>query len=91
MAFRLNDKHKEVPPGQKRRGKRTVAKEKLYKTILKEIRRIKPGFNIGISTGMPPEQRWMAPYRHWRFVPAEMEYREESTKRKSKSGPTQPT
>lgn len=30
MAFRLNDKHKEIPHGQRRRGKRTVAKEKLY-------------------------------------------------------------
>src|SRR5690606_3703628 len=30
MAFRLNNKHLVKPPGQRRRGKRTVAKEKLY-------------------------------------------------------------
>lgn len=53
MAFRLNNKHKEIPAGQNRRGKRTVAKERLYKTILAEIHRIKPRFNIGISTGTP--------------------------------------
>lgn len=91
MAFRLNDKHKEKPPGEKRRGKRTVAKEQLYKSILAEICRMKPHFNIGISTGMSPEERWSAPYRHWRFMPAEMEYREELTKPKKKNGPTQPT
>lgn len=91
MAFRLNDKHLEIPKGKRRRGSRTVAKEQLYKTILAEICRIKPHFNIGISTGMSAEERWSAPYRHWRFVPAEMEYREEFTKPKKKTGPTQPT
>lgn len=91
MAFRLNDKHREIPKGEKRRGKRTVAKEKLYKTILAEIRRIKPNFNIGISTGTSPEERWSAPYRHWCFKPAEVEYREEMTKSKKRNGPTQPT
>ncbi len=91
MAFRLNDKHKEIPPGEKRRGRRTVAKEQLYKTILAEIRRLKPGFNIGISTGMSPAERWSAPYRHWCFVSADAEYREELTKRGNQNGPTQPT
>jgi hypothetical protein len=91
MSFRLNDKHKEIPQGQKRRGKRTIAKEQLYKTILGEIHRLKPHFNIGISTGMSPEERWSAPYRHWRFMPAEVEYREELTKPKNKNSPTQPT
>jgi hypothetical protein len=91
MAFRLNDKHLEIPKGEKRRGKKTVAKETLYKTILAEICRIKPHFNIGISTGLSPEERWSAPYRHWRFMPAEVEYREELTKPKKRGGPTQPT
>lgn len=93
MAFRLNDKHREIPPGEKRRGKKTVAKEALYKTILTEIRRLKPGFNIGISTGTGGDvaARWHAPYVHWRFMPSEVEYREEMTKRKKKGGPTQPT
>jgi len=65
MAFRLNDKHKEIPQGEKRRGKRTVAKEKLYRTILEEIRRIHPRFNIGVSNGTKTlEVRWSTPYRH---------------------------
>ena len=40
ITFRLNDKHKEKIPGKRIRGKRTRAKEKLYKAILKEIRTI---------------------------------------------------
>lgn len=93
MAFRLNDKHREIPKGLKRRGKRTVAKEKLYKSILTEIRHLKPGFNIGISTGLgtDPASSWAAPYRHWSFVPSEMHYRGEFTKRGKKNGPAQPT
>jgi hypothetical protein len=93
MAFRLNDKHREIPPGKRRRGRRTVAKEQLYRTILAEIRQLKPGFNVGISTGIAgdPSARWHAPYLHWRFMPSEVEYRGEWTKRRKKSGPTQPT
>ena len=37
--------------GQAGPGKRTIAKEKLYKYILSEIRTIHPGFNIGVKTG----------------------------------------
>lgn len=90
MAFRLNDRHKDIPKGEKRRGKRTVAKEALYKAILTDIRKLKPGFNIGISTGTAgaADQRWHAPYLHWRFMPSEVEYRGELTKRKKKNGPT---
>ncbi|MDQ6764098.1 MAG: DUF3800 domain-containing protein [Bacteroidota bacterium] len=36
MSFRLNDQHKEKPEGSLRRGKRTIAKEKLYKHINKK-------------------------------------------------------
>jgi hypothetical protein len=71
MAFRLNDKHKEKPAGASRRGKRTIAKEKLYKIILTEIRKIHPGFNVGVSTRTRDDlrKRWADPYLHWRFVP----------------------
>lgn len=71
MQFRLNDKHKRKPPGQKRRGKNTIAKEKLYKFIGSRIRRVYPNFNIGISTGTQGDHanRWAHPYRHWLFVP----------------------
>ncbi len=72
INFRLNDKHKIIPVGQKRRGKKTIAKEKLFKHISKRIRNIYPHFNIGISTGLQGniENRWAHQYRHWNFKPA---------------------
>jgi hypothetical protein len=74
MSFRLNHKHKEIPEGKRRRGKRTVAKEKLYKHINRRIRGIKPGFNVGANTGTPnAEDRWRHEYRHWVFLPSEYE------------------
>lgn len=82
MAFRLNDMHKEVPKGKRRRGKRTVAKETLYKHILGRIRRLKPNFNIGITTGGSAADRWSQPYRHWAFVPTDHEYDAAQTKAK---------
>jgi hypothetical protein len=73
ITFRLNNKHLAIPAGQTVRGKRTVAKEQLYKLILEEVRRVtgKKAFNIGITTGISerPFGRWSAPYLHWRFVP----------------------
>lgn len=73
MQFRLNDLHKAKSPDSSRRGKRTVAKEKLYQHILHRIRQIYPNFNIGISTGRHGDwaNLWHHPYRHWRFVPSE--------------------
>lgn len=72
MQFKLNDKHKEKPEGQWRRGKRTVAKEKLYKHINRRIRQIYPRFNIGVSTATQGDKtnRWRHPYRHWLFMPS---------------------
>lgn len=76
MQFRLNDKHKEKPKGSKRRGKRTRAKEKVYKHINKRIGRIYKNFNIGVSTATPNglSDRWVHRYRHWKFVPADYDY-----------------
>lgn len=72
MSFRLNDKHKEIPAGARKRGKRTIAKEKLYKGILEEIRKIRPGFNIGVNTRTQQfADRWKLPYMHWSFIPSE--------------------
>jgi hypothetical protein len=73
MQFRLNDKHKAKPRGARTRGRKTIAKEKLYKAIGRHIRRIYPNFNIGISTGIrgDPRNRWFHPYRHWLFIPAD--------------------
>ena len=75
MCSRLNEKLKAKPPGKHRRGKRTVAKEQLYKAINKEIRTIYPNFNIGVGTACHygPSDRWTQPYRHWLFMPASYE------------------
>lgn len=71
MCSRLNDKLKEKPAGKHRRGKRTLAKERLYKEINKEIRKIYPNFNVGVGTACHygPSDRWTQPYRHWLFMP----------------------
>ncbi len=42
IQFRLNDKHKRKSPGSRRRGKRTIAKERLYKAIYRRIAEIYP-------------------------------------------------
>ena len=67
-----------------------MAKEKLYKRILKEVYTLYPRLNIGISTGTPQgiHQRWTHAYRHWQFIPKE--FRLDLTQTK-KSGPTLPT
>jgi hypothetical protein len=71
MCSRLNNKLLEKPSGKQRRGKRTLAKEKLYKAINKEIRKIYPNFNVGVGTACHygPSDRWTHPYRHWLFMP----------------------
>jgi hypothetical protein len=54
-----------------RRGKRTIAKERLYKHINKKICEIRPRFNVGITTGLDGDTRnkLLHPYRHWLFIP----------------------
>ncbi|MBV8897226.1 MAG: DUF3800 domain-containing protein [Acidobacteriaceae bacterium] len=71
IQFRLNDRHLEKPEGNRTRGARTIAKEKLYKHINKRIRELHPHFNVGITTGTPNGEtdRFKQPYRHWLFVP----------------------
>lgn len=75
MQFKLNEKHKEKPLGSKLRGKRTRSKERVYKRILQLIQEIHPRFNIGISTGQAagPQTKWTHHYRHWKFIPSDME------------------
>jgi hypothetical protein len=89
MQFRLNDKHKEKPEGSHRRGKRTIAKERVYKHILEQICLTYGGkaFNIGTNTGKPNgmQHLWSDPYRHWLFKPSDGAIRPEfSKKRKEK-------
>lgn len=73
MQFRLNDLHKKKPKGSRIRGSRTRAKERVYMSINKHIRAIRPNFNIGITTGVDGDirNRWHHPYRHWVFTPNE--------------------
>lgn len=83
MTFRLNNKHKAKHPETGQRGKRTRAKERVYKAILQAIHRIRPGLNIGISTGIAGDlsRRWSEPYLHWAFVPREAQFDKHRTKR----------
>lgn len=82
MAFRLNNRHKDKPEGSRYRGQRTIAKELLYKSILREVQAIRPGLNIGISTGLGGDfsKLWSAPYLHWRFIPNQREWDHSLTK-----------
>ena len=83
MAFRLNDKHKNKPPDQRTRGKKTIAKQKLYKIILERICRMYPRFNVGETTGKGGDwtNLWNHPYRHWKFVPTEHDIDEGKSKK----------
>lgn len=72
ICFRLNDKHKQKLPNSRKRGIRTIMKEKLYKHINFRIRQIRRGFNVGMSTGFDkPFEIWDQSYRHWSFIPKE--------------------
>lgn len=85
MQFRLNDKHLEKPDGAKQRGKRTRAKELVYRHINARVRQIYPGFNIGVSTGTKGDHRlrWSHPYRHWLFVPRDHEIQPQFSKKQA--------
>lgn len=86
MQFRLNDKHRDKPPGSRVRGKRTRAKEAVYKHISSRIRALYPGFNIGTSTGIRGDwsSLWNDPYRHWLFKPRDAIVKPEFGKRHKK-------
>lgn len=73
MNFKLNEYNKAKPEGSRVRGKRTIAKDKLYKHIRNKICDIHPNFNIGVSTGSRGYENphWSSPYEHWLFVPSE--------------------
>ncbi len=86
MQFRLNDKHLIKPVGATQRGKRTIAKEKLYNQISARIRQIYPNFNIGITTGTQGNRtkHWAHTYRHWLFVSNQSKIDETQGKTKQK-------
>ena len=70
MQFKLNKRHLAIPVGQRTRGAKTRAKERLYKHINERLQGIRPGFNVGITTGVDGDRtnRWRQRYRHWKFV-----------------------
>jgi len=71
MQWRLNQQHLRLSPETNRRGRRTVAKDLLFRHVLKAVQRLHPGFNISLTTGTQgdPANRWRAPYRHLKFAP----------------------
>ncbi|MBN1040053.1 DUF3800 domain-containing protein [Clostridium botulinum] len=83
IKFKLNNEHKFIPEGSRRRGKKTIAKEKLYKHINSRINRIYPNFNIGMSTGMHSDKSrtWKDRYRHWKFISSNYQIDESKTKK----------
>jgi Protein of unknown function (DUF3800) len=82
VHFKLNGLDRAIPEGKRHRGKKTRAKERVYKHILERIWRIYPNFNIGISTGDQGDfgNRWLHPYRHWKLVPKNHEIDETAVK-----------
>lgn len=86
MQFRLNDKHKEKPEGSRRRGKRTIAKERVYRHVLTRIQQLYPRFNIGRPTSLRNDMTnlWKDPYRHWLFVSKGAQQRPEFAKGNNK-------
>lgn len=83
MDFKLNgfNEIKDVDTGK--RSKRTIAKDKLYKVINKNIREIRKGFNIGVSTGIDGDSNnyWKHLYRHWNFISAYSHFDKSLTKK----------
>lgn len=90
MQFRLNDKHLDKPEGSRTRGKRTIAKERVYKHVNACIRALYSGkqFNIGVSTGRPDpsaNHEWHDPHRHWLFKPKDAVIRPEFAKDRNRA------
>lgn len=85
MNFKLNDFDKIKDEKTGKRSKRTIAKEKIYKVINKNIREIRKNFNIGITTGINGDQSnyWKHLYRHWNFISSYSHFDETLTKRGS--------
>lgn len=77
MAFRMNEQNLVKPLGKRNRGKRTIAKDRLYKHIYGEIAAMYA--EKGVMSYDPkngnhyrnfPNDRWTDAYRNWRFEPS---------------------
>ncbi|MBP5397786.1 MAG: DUF3800 domain-containing protein [Bacteroidales bacterium] len=74
MSFMLNRKNEVVPEGSAERGRRTIAKEKLFNHILQLIRESDDILLFDISKTTPiviSQDYWTMPYRHWKFMTSE--------------------
>ena len=74
MAFHLNNKHLEIPPGATEPGNKTKAKEELFQHILALIKDADGIEDFDITKTTLPDRakdRWIIPYRHWKFLAAE--------------------
>lgn len=73
MYYKLNQLNLVTSEDGMHRGKRTVAKEKLFEHIYRHIKDIFPDFDIAETTELKQSDSvlsyWEDPYRHWRFVP----------------------
>lgn len=86
MNFKLNDFDKIKDKQTGKRSKRTIAKEKLYKVINKNIREIRKGFNVGVSTSNDNDVTniWKHEYRHWNFISKYSHFDKTLTKKENK-------
>lgn len=74
IAFRLNNKHLVIPQGATEPGHKTKAKEALFNHILELIKEADGIEDFDISKTTLPDgarDRWIIPYRHWKFLAAE--------------------
>lgn len=74
MSFMLNKKNEAIPAGATERGRRTIAKEKLFHHILQLILDSDGIEFFDISKTTPiavPKDFWVMPYRHWKFTTPE--------------------
>jgi hypothetical protein len=76
MAFKLNKMDIKKREGTNKRGKRTMAKAKVFKHIYTRINKIYPNFSINQSTSTDNDMinLWKHPYRHWVFKPVNYEF-----------------
>lgn len=86
MNFKLNGFNELKDDETGKRSKRTIAKDKLYKVINSNIREIRKGFNVGVSTGIDGDTTnyWKHLYRHWNFISAYSHFDKSLTKKSNK-------
>ena len=80
MAFRLNNKHLEIPPGATEPGNKTKAKEALFNHIFELIKDADGIADFDITKTTLPDRardRWIIPYRHWKFLAAEFKQKKD--------------